>query len=626
MQKSLFSSLLLASVSTSLNAQAVSSDEINLPETLVTATRSETVKNELASASTVYTREDIERLQVRTLPDLLKSSAGLDVVQNGGYGQNSSVFMRGTNFNHLLVLIDGIKAGSVTLGSTAFELIPIEQIERVEIVRGPQSSLYGSEAIGGVIQIFTRKGKQTEKPSISVEAGGGSYDTHREAGNISGRWQNSWYNLGVSNIESNSFSSQVLPSDPDRDGYRNTALNARVGHRFLNDSEIEAFFMHAEGLNYFDNRSPKESECNVGDPSSYCANQKQFVNQLAGVSLSQYFMNNWHSTLRFGQTRDEASNLLPTGKFYESINTARWNISWLNELIFSDHHKITAGADYYFDEVDGSAQYQKKSRYDVGLFANLHSRIFDNHFLNASLRWDQNQAFGDYVTGNIGWRFNWLHGLSTFANFGNAFKAPTFNDLYAPVSWGGGNPNLKPESSKSVEVGVAGEHKVFKWELRAYHTDIDSLIAWAPIDPNDEWSNWTPMNVNKAQIDGIEAEIGTQLLGWTHKLNGNLLSPIDRGNNTRLIARADKTLSYDLFRNFGAIDLGAQVMAQSARLNASGKETAGFVTLDFRTAYHIDKNWMISGKLNNILDKHYQTVSNYNMADRNFFLSIHYNN
>ena len=159
MQKSLFSSLLLASVSASLTAHAANNDEINnLPETLVTATRSDTLKNELASASTVYTREDIERLQVRTLPDLLKGSTGVDVVQQGGYGQPSSVFMRGTNSSQVLVLIDGIKAGSVTAGISAFELIPIEQIERVEIIRGPQSSLYGSEAIGGVIQIFTRKG------------------------------------------------------------------------------------------------------------------------------------------------------------------------------------------------------------------------------------------------------------------------------------------------------------------------------------------------------------------------------------------------------------------------------------------------------------------------------------
>ena len=281
------------------------------------------------------------------------------------------------------------------------------------------------------------------------------------------------------------------------------------------------------------------------------------------------------------------------------------------------------------DEVDSSEKFTKTSRYDVGVFGELHSEVFKNNFMNASLRWDKNQAFGDYVTGNIGWRFNWNYGLSAFANFGNAFKAPSFNDLYYPLdSFGSfGNPNLKPESSKSVEAGLRGEHGKLNWEFRAYHTDIDNLISWQPVDPNDVFGAWSPANVSKAQIDGLEAEIDTQFLGWTHKLNGNLLSPRDRENSSKLIGRADKTLSYDVSRSFGAFDVGGKVLAQSDRLASnSGTVVNGFVTLDFRTAYHIDKNWMVSGKLNNVLDKNYQTVSNYNMADRNFFISIHYNN
>lgn len=610
MQKILFGSFVLATVSTSLTTHAATNDEaVNLPETVVTANRTETATRELASAVTVYTRDDIERLQVRTLPELLKGSTGVDVVQSGGYGQPASVFMRGTNSSHVLVLIDGIKAGSVTEGLTAFEFIPVEQIERVEIVRGPQSSLYGSEAIGGVIQIFTRKGAQTEKPSISVEAGGGSFNTHREAGNIGGRWQNSWYNLGVSNLESDGIPPKVIaPAGvANQGGYSNTAINARAGHRFDNNTEVEAFFMHAEGDNQFTGFS------------TFDVNHKQFVNQVVGTNLSMDMLDNWRSSLRFGQTRDENHNLGSPGALSDSIfNTTRWNATWLNEVKLSDNHKAVLGTDYRVDEVDSSVQYDKTSRYDVGVFSEIHSRILENHFLNASIRWDENQQFGDAITGNIGWRFNWQHGLSMFASFGNAFKAPTFNDLYYP---GFGNPNLKAEKSTSVETGLAGNHNWGQWELRAYHTDIENLIAFGSTGV---------ANIDKAQIDGIEAEIGTQLFGWTHKLTGNLLSPSDRINNTRLLRRTDKTLSYDLAKSFGAFDVGASVLAQSDRpdfdINFNRTKVAGFVTLDFRTAYHLNKNWMISGKLNNVLDKHYQTASNFNMADRNFFLSIHYNN
>jgi len=163
MQKIIASSLLVAGFSTPTFSQDTPSTSIELPDTLVTATRSETARNQLATASTVYTRKDIDRLQVKTVPELLRGSAGIDITQTGGYGKNSSVFMRGTNSDHILVLIDGIKVGSATTGTSPFEFIPLDQVERVEITRGPNSSLYGSEAIGGVIQIFTRKGEQKRK-------------------------------------------------------------------------------------------------------------------------------------------------------------------------------------------------------------------------------------------------------------------------------------------------------------------------------------------------------------------------------------------------------------------------------------------------------------------------------
>ena len=601
------STLLLASAGVSFAAPAIESPPTDsLSETVVTATRSETASHKLATAATVYTRADIERLQVRTLPELLRGSTGVDIIQSGGYGQPSSVFIRGTNSSHVLVLIDGIKAGSVTAGITAFELLPIDQIERVEIIRGPQSSLYGSEAIGGVIQIFTRKGKASDAPRVQLEAGAGSFDSHRQSGQVSGGGQNSWYNLGVSNFESRGYNAQHSPyADTDRDGYRNTAVNARAGHRFDNSSELEAFFTRAEGLNLFDGYGADD------------VNRKRFVNQVVGTRFSYAVSDSWRSSLNLGQSRDEGSNYYPNHSFASSINTTRWNASWLNTLQLSKQHQAVLGTDYRVDEVEGSTAYDKRSRYDVGLFAELHSQVFSHHFINSSLRWDENQAFGDALTGSIGWRYNAAHGLSVFGNFGNAFKAPTFNDLYYP---GFSNPSLKPEQSSSVEAGLAGSHGWGQWELRAYHTDIDQLIAYV-------WPLGV-LNINKAQIDGIEAQLRSEWLGWQHQLQGNLISPINRETDSRLLRRADKTLSYDLSRRWGAVDLGGTVLAQSDRPDVdydfNPTQVAGFVTVDLRTAYHVDKHWLLSAKLNNLLDKHYQTVSSYPMADRNVFFTIQY--
>jgi len=592
------------------------SETLSLPNLLVTATRTETAVNQLATATTIYTREDIEKYQVNTLPELLKRTTGIDMTQNGGLGKTTSIFMRGTNSDHVLVLIDGIKVGSVTLGTTPFQYLPIDQIERVEIVRGPQSSLYGSEAIGGVIQIFTRKGRQEKTPRITLDVGGGSYDTLKTSGSISGKWNDSWYSLSASHINTQGFDSRQPTTgffgvdQPDRDGYYNTGLNARLGHRFENNTEIEAFYMRTEGKTDFDG----------------LITELEFVNQVVGIHGSMELMENWRTTLRLGQSRDDNDNFSSGGTFLSRFDTTRWNASWLNEMQLNDNHQLVLGSDYRFDEVGGTTDFLKSSRYDVGVFAEMHSRLFDNHFFNAAVRWDENQAFGENVTGSFGWRFNWDYGLSLFASFGSAFKAPTFNDLYFKDSFGSlGNPDLDPEESTTFEVGLTGNHDWFQWEFRAYHTNIDNLIIWKF---NPVTFGFSPENLNKAQIDGIETEIGAEILGWNNKLGFQFLSPKDRVTNLRLPRRAEKILTYDLSRSFGPLDVATTVMARGDSFNDSrnNRKISGFVTIDLRAAYHINKNWTLSGKLNNLLNKQYQLVDTFNTANRNFFFSIHYNN
>jgi vitamin B12 transporter len=590
------------------------SDSSALPDMVVTATRSETAANQLSAATTVFTRADIERLQARTFPDLLRGSVGIDMTQQGGDGKTNSIFMRGTNSDHMLVLVDGIKMGSATLGTTSFEYIPIDQIERVEIIRGPQSSLYGSEAIGGVIQIFTRKGKQEDKPSVTLDAGGGSYDTAKASGSLSGKYGNSWYSAGASHYNTQGFNArQPIPgpfgfSQPDNDGYYNTAVNARAGHRFENVAEIDASFMRSEGKTHYDG--------SFQDKTS-------FINQVAALSGSMNLHENWKSILRLGQSLDYNEQFAPNNAFSSRFHSTRWNASWLNELAINDSNQLVIGSDYRLDEIDSSENYNENSRYDVGIFGELHSQPMDNHFINASLRWDENEAFGDYLTGNFGWRYNSDIGISTFANFGNAFKSPSFNDLYFPNY---GNRNLDPEESTSFEVGLAGKHESIQWELRAYHTNIDNLITPALVNPNT--FEFRAENIGKAQIDGLEAELSSQFMGWNGKLNMNLMDPRNRETNLRLPRRADKSLSFDLSRSFGQMDVGAYVLAQDGRFDDPENNTkvSGYVTVDLRAAYHFDKNWMLNAKLNNLLDKQYQTVSTYNTADRNFFISIHYNN
>ena len=614
MQKIIASSILMLGFNAQLHAQETTSNNaLELPNVVVTATRTEMPNDQLSTATSVYTRKDIERLQVQSLPDLLKGTSGVDIVQSGGYGKVSSIYMRGNNSTSVLVLIDGIKVGSATTGTSPIEFIPIDSIERVEIIKGPQSSLYGSEAMGGVIQIITRKGAETEKPSISLEAGGGSYNTYKTAGTVSGKWKGNWYTIGSSGFGSEGINAQQPAygvNQPDRDGYNNAAVNTRVGHHFDNNGEIEASFMRNQGTALYD-----------GNP-----NKTNFIEQVVGTSASMNILSNWRSTLRLGQSQDDQDQFATNGAFSSKFNTSRLNSSWLNQLTITENHQLTSGIDYRLDEINSTTSYKEKSRYDGGVFTELHSKLWNDHLINASVRYDNNQQFGDYVTGSAGWRYNWNHGVSLLSNFGNSFRAPTFNELYYPdttysgVVYQGGNPNLKAEESKSVEVGVLGDHGWGNWGIRAYHTNVDNLI-----------SNWPPANVNKAEIDGIETELGTQLLGWRGKLTMNLLNPINVETHARLLGRSKEMLSFDLSRTFGKFDVGTYVLAQGERdytnyNDYSIKTIAGFVTVDLRSAYHLNKNWMLSGKLSNLLDENYQTVYTYNTMGRNFFLSIHYNN
>jgi len=613
MKKFLLSTLLLSQITyTGWADQRLDQPITNLPDTSVTATRGEIPSQQLATATTVYTRADIDRLQVRTLPDLLKASLGIDVVQNGGYGQVTGLFMRGAETDHVLVLIDGIKVGSITVGTTPFELIPIDQIERVEIIRGPQSSLYGSEAIGGVIQIFTRKGEYSLQPKFSIQAGGGSFDTAHTAGGISGQTNGTWYNLGVSHLNSQGFNNRAN-ADPDHDGYVNTGLNARLGHRIGEHSEIETSFLFSEGTTEYDAHPIFGGSDNLG-----------FINQVFSITGNTQVMDSWQTSLILGQSRNDLDTFQPDGRFDNRFNTTRWNASWLNTVQLHDRHQAIIGTDYRVDEVESSdVAYSETSRYDVGVFAELHSQPIDQHFINASVRWDNNQAFGNFVTGDIGWRYNSSIGLSPFARFGSAFKAPTFNELYWPdAGFGGGNPNLKPEEAQTYEIGLAGDHDWLQWELRAYHTDADQLIV-----------GWPPVNAEKARIEGLEAQLGTDLWGWHNQLTLNLLNPVDLQTGQRLIRRTDRSLTYDLTRSLGGFDLGLRVLAQGDRpdMDFSGfparrVNLKGFVTVDLSAAYPINKNWRLDAKVNNLLDEEYQTVYGFFTPDRNFFLSLHYSN
>lgn len=572
------------------------------PDTLlVTATRTAQTADQALASVTVITREEIERKQAQTVAELLRQAPGGVLVNNGGRGKATSVFLRGTNSDHVLVLIDGIKAGSATSGAVAFQDMSLEQIERIEIVRGPRSSLYGSEAIGGVIQIFTRKGTEGFKPRFSV--GAGSDDSREVTLGASGGNGDGWYNLSLSDYSTDGFDAQE-DAEFDDDGYDNRSYALRGGYRFSEQVEAELFWTRNEGDNEFDGSRQNESTSRI---------------QTLGGVLRLNPTDTWQLEARVGRSEDTSDNYL-NGAWTSNFDTERDTLSLQSSHQLSVNNQLTWGVDYQDDEVaSDSNDYAVTSRDNTGVFG-LYQLYMGQHDLSVSLRHDDNEQFGGHTTGSLAWGIELPRNLRLTASYGTAFKAPTFNDLYWP---GAGNPDLEPEESDTWELGLSGEHYGVNWSANLYQTDIDNLIAWAPAPTLVEPYRWIPMNVNAARIRGLELTAATRIANWDLSTSLDLMDPKDRDTDELLNRRARKVFNLSADRDFGAYALGGSLHAVGKRNDGSNR-LGGYTTVDLRGSYALGNDWSLKAKVENLLDEEYQTAYGYNQPDRTYWLSLHY--
>ncbi len=582
---------------------------VELDPVVVTASRTAETADETLAPVTVITRRDIERRQAQSVQDLLRGVPGLDVVNNGGPGKSTSVFLRGTESDHVLVLIDGVKVGSATLGTTPFEDIPVAQIERIEIVRGPRSSLYGSEAIGGVIQIFTRKGGGALRPWFSI--GGGSHRTYRASAGLSGGGERGWFSLGASGIDTQGFNAcdgnlaaGCFTVEPDRDGYRNRSVSLRAGYRFDEGLAVDLHALRASGKNEFDGGFVNESES---------------LQQVIGGTLRYAPRDAWDLTLTAGRSWSKSDNF-KDGVFQTRFDTVRDTLSLQNDIALAEEHLLTLGVDYRKDRVDSTTAYAVTSRRDTGLFAQYQG-WFGAHDLQLSLRRDDDQQFGRHTTGSLAWGHALGDDLRLTAAYGTAFKAPTFNELYYP--FGFGNPNLRPERSRSLEIGLRGRPDWGRWSLNAYETRIHDLIAY-------DASIFSSNNIDRARIRGLEATLGTRLGGWDLNASLTLLDPRNEGGGANdgnvLPRRARQSLRLDADRDFGRYRLGATLVAAGRRYDdlANTRELDAYATLDLRAEYALAKDWRLQGRIENLFDTDYQTAAFYNQPGRGLYLTLRY--
>ncbi len=604
-------------------------ETINVNDVVITATRTPQSKEAVVADITVIESEEIERAGVSSLTNLLSRQPGVQITTNGGAGMASSVFLRGTESSQVVVLIDGLRINSATLGSTSFENIPLAQIERIEILRGPASSLYGADAVGGVIQIFTKKATDG-KTLIHAAIGLGSYDTSTAEAGIHGSNKNTQYGINVSSYSTNGFSSintrnnATDVKDSDNDGYNNLSISGHMNHTITDG--------HAIGLQFFQSKGHNNSD-GFGGTRDFDNVSNQTL-QSFGVTSKNQIAKNWHSTIRFGEGQDK-SNSTSSGN-RSTFKTTQTQLTWQHDFTLPLGN-LTFAFDKLRQRVRSSNNYAKTKRNNDSFLLNY---ILNkgNHSLNASLREDHNSQYGNYTTGGLGYAYRFTPAWKASASYGSAFRSPTFNQLYFPSF---GNPNLKPEQSDNVEAAIAYQGARFDVRATYFLNKVRDLLAnVGPAAGTCTFAGFCPTNVGKAEIEGVTFD-GKWDITDNVLLSGNYTFQSPRAKqiagpriNELLVRRGNRYGTINLLHSAGDFEWGAEVTGASARYNdiANTKKMAGYMLLNLTASYQLTPEWKIESRANNLLDKDYilaftgnsDTANPYNTAGSNFFVGLRY--
>ncbi len=583
---------------------AVTTDEATLTTTVVTATRQAQRVDEVLASVDVITREEIERAGNRTLVELLASRPGVQITNSGGAGSNTSVFIRGANSQHTLLLIDGVRVGSATAGSPNFETIPLGLIERVEILRGPASSLYGADALGGVIQIFTRRGESGFVPRFHL--GVGSWDTYTASAGFSGGADRLRYSLDLGHDRTRGFDAKPasdLGSDGDRDGWRNNFLNASVSVGLRERDEIGFNYWHTDGRNWYDRGRSFNSYL---DKNS----------RALGLHLRSTVTDGWTSTLRWGWSKDESRDRETSAK-PDQFDTMQRQLTWQHDLDLAGGSLMLA-YERLTQTVDSTTSYDEKRR-AVNSFLAGWGGNFGNHDVQVNVRRDRNSQFGSRNTGSLAYGYQVADTVRLVASVGTAFRAPSFNQLYWP---GFGNPDLKPERALNREIGMRWDDGRSQLDVTYFHNRIRDLIA-----------GWPAVNIDP-KIKGLELVARTTIGAFDLSAGFDWLDARNTANNTWLPRRARHSGYLRVDTQYGKWRLGGEVTGQGKRydsLNNIGR-MSGYALLNIHADYQFADDWRLELRANNVLDKKYTIarvtslpVDNVYAAPRaNVFIGLRY--
>ncbi|WP_066731962.1 TonB-dependent siderophore receptor [Cupriavidus sp. D384] len=591
--------------------------QAQLAPVVVTASRTAQSVTEALPHTTVVTQEDIVNSQAPDLRSLLRGQAGVEFAANGGMGANTSLFMRGANSNQVLILIDGVRVAGVSGGTAQLANILPDQIDHIEVVRGNVSALYGSDAIGGVVQIFTKNGAG-QAPAANAQVEYGSNNTRQGTVGYGGQIGDTSFNLTGSIFKTDGFSSinynqwaaanaaavrRGTGPNPGDNPYENKSVSGQIRHKFTSDWDAGFAAYYSKSDLSYDSTSGKPTDDFRMNSELYTLSA--FVN---GKVTSA-----WTTHFKLSQSEDRSEGT-KNGLFDSLFSTRNRQFNWQNEYALTPDHKLLFGTDW-LQQTLASSSYNAPSRNVFSVYGGYEGRIGRNQ-LQLNGRNDHYSDFGNQGSFFAGYGFNVTEQVKLIANVSNAFRAPTFNELYYP---GFGQPNLQPERAKSAEAGVQVDTaSAGLLRVTAFETRYDDLIVSTAVGTGV----FLAQNVNKAKVQGIEASWRATIWGTDLGAAVTFQNPVDESSNTQLLRRARRHASFDVGRNFGNWRFGGEWLLSSERLDNSGRILGGYGIVNLNARYNIDKQWFVAARVENLFDKNYQLAWPYNTQGRAGFITL----
>ena len=586
-----------------------------LSEVVVTASRNEQLLGSALPHTSVISRQDIERSQASDLVTLLQREAGLQRTQNGGIGTVSSVFMRGAPSLQTLVLIDGVPQNKQDAsGAVSLEHLMLDNVERVEIVRGNVSAIYGSGAIGGVIQIFTKTGSLEPSANLSLELGPRA--SRKMSGSVSASLGATSVSAGLSRVTTDGFSAinteQLSGANPDVDGYRNTSSHLSLVHKLSSDHNFGLRFMQSEGDSDFDNA--------YGAP----ADLHTSTTRLSQTTLfTDNRWGNWRSRLSLSEQSDKSSSR-DNGFFgsNDGFTTRATVLSWVNSVALVGDWLVSAGLDQQRQRVDTRSDVYatySQARNATAVFAGLEGKLGRG---NAQLNVRHDKA-GDLSqsTGFLGYGYPVTDQVKVTASTSSAFNAPPLGYLFAPSF---GNPLLKPERARSHELGVQYEQGRQLLRATYFDTRIQDQL-------NYDFTTFAFANIGRTRNSGLELSYRGSVGASDVRASLTLQDPVDDITNQRLARRAATLLSLGISHPLGPWRLGADLQYSSDRPDAYSDPAtfrtvntmlAAYSVLDLSLSYKVSPTVMLQARLDNATDETYQTVYGYNQQPRSLYMGV----